>query len=151
MIDTISCNNCITDGGGIITLVGRNFGPSQEAMEQVGFNVTVDSQLCDSVLWLTQKSLTCSAPPGVGVNICVKVLLGGQTSNALCTLKYSPPEVTAVMLANTAGGVISVWGRNFGYSPNSPALWKVLLNVQKKAFYQDIGEFPECHSKHWFK
>jgi hypothetical protein len=100
-----------TDGRGVsLTLTGFNFGTSPNAVVRSqmpyvqvgGRNCTITSPLPH----VNHSSITCTLPPGQGVNLPVTVWVNGQLSTdpaaaSTATFSYDPPAVSSI--APTSG------------------------------------------------
>lgn len=108
-ITQITPNNAPTDGSGEIVIEGENFGTSGV--------VTIGGEPCTSTSPYTDTSITCTVPPGVGVDLSVTVTSTGSISNSDMTISYDKPSVSSISPANgvTNGGYeITIEGKNFG-------------------------------------
>lgn len=104
-----------TAGGFTLTLTGQNFGSSG----QVDFGSTP----CPVSSW-SDSQVTCTAPEGLGENIPVKVLVGGQSSNAM-SFSYDAPTLVGVTpsVGPLAGGAsLTLSGSSFGAQGATVAL-----------------------------
>ncbi len=107
-----------TQGGGVITLNGSNFGQSPQV--RVGTQTT--SVIAGT---LTPTQLQFPMPAGAGANIPISLSVGGQLSNTL-NISYSLPTITTVLPPNgpTAGGTeIELIGNNFGPDTSATILF----------------------------
>ena len=101
-----------TAGGGLITLIGTNFGQSP-TVSLGGINCPIRSGT------VSYSQIICTNPPGQGLGNKLTVSVGGQSS-ASFDLNYAPPKILAVspVDVDTAGGtVITLFGTNFGITP----------------------------------
>jgi hypothetical protein len=93
--------------GGLITLVGANFGAASAA-------VTVDGLVCP-VMMATHTTLVCQSPAGPGGMSTVRLVAGGQLGQRAFT--WASPTLLSVSpsSASTRGGVpLTLTGSNFG-------------------------------------
>jgi large repetitive protein len=97
-----------TAGGTSLTITGGNFGQAQQS-------VTVGGETC-SVDEASHGSIICTAPPGTGFGVPVRVTVAGQASNE-ALIRYQAPVIESVFPATlpTAGGeTVTVIGSGFG-------------------------------------
>ena len=112
-ITHITCNSAPTAGGTILTLTGSNFGLSG-SVSVGGHNAPVTSG------GYSHTVITCTLPPGQGIDLPVVVSSGQRSSNTL-PFSYDAPVLDAITPASgpTAGGTrLTLTGSNFGVSPS---------------------------------
>ncbi|MFZ5441974.1 MAG: IPT/TIG domain-containing protein [Myxococcota bacterium] len=99
-----------TAGGTTLTVVGTNFGTT-------GASVTVGGAACP-LTSQTHTEARCTLPAGEGTSVPVVVTRDGLASNAV-TLSYAAPTLARLSPASlsTRGGLLSVFGANFGLMP----------------------------------
>jgi hypothetical protein len=99
-------------GNAPVTVDGRSFG-----FFDASAVVTVGLSACASTLYVSDTSIKCVAPNGLGGNLNISVQIRGQISTAINVFSYFPPIISDAFprLMNTTGGTITVIGQNFGY------------------------------------
>ncbi len=99
-------------GNAPVTVEGRSFG----FFDASGV-VTVGLSACSSTLYVSDTSMKCIAPSGLGGNLNISVQIRSQSSIAMRVFSYFPPVLSDAFprLMNTTGGTITVFGQNFGY------------------------------------
>eukprot|EP00808_Paulinella_micropora_P005719 g34204.t1 len=103
-----------TGGGGIVTLLGSNFGPSS-TVASVTFVVRGTSVACVNCISLVDhQRLILQAPAGLGLNNSLTITVGGQSSSTF-GLNYRAPTITGVAPATgsarpTGGFVLRLTG-----------------------------------------
>ncbi|MFY7873630.1 MAG: IPT/TIG domain-containing protein, partial [Limnohabitans sp.] len=123
-----------TDGGQIVFIGGREFGPasSTAAVVNDGLIRVVYGPASNGSLYsatgctissaaLSSSQLQCVTAPGIGPGLYWTVTIGGQTaSTTVGPTSYSPPIITSFagagsLNAVTAGNqVVTIFGSNFG-------------------------------------
>ena len=116
-LSTITPANGPTNGNGtLITLTGGSFGTTGAVYFTTQSGST---QTCPTAGGgYGQQQIVCSLPAGMGTNVSVTVLSGGQTSNAL-NFSYNPPSVTSILpnhAVTDGGSIITISGSSFGQS-----------------------------------
>jgi hypothetical protein len=89
-----------TSGGGLITIIGQNFGTAGV--------VTVGDSLCSTFSIIPHTEIVCTLASGQGASLLVSVALAGQSCGSVCgTFSYGAPRITSVspVVNPTAGGV----------------------------------------------
>ena len=121
LIESLDPNTDYTTEGGILMRVfGRNFGPVTENL-QVSFDGVLSGcehpadGYCPVVKSRTQSSILFRTPAGAGRNIPLEVMVDGGRSNTF-GFHYSPPFITKLKSTQTEEGYakLSLRGRNFG-------------------------------------
>jgi hypothetical protein len=112
-ITAVSAASAPTAGGIPITIAGTNFG------DDVLRSVTIGgTKVCtDPTTLVPHESVTCTLPPGQGLNLPVDIVVNGLRSFITGTLSYDPPAITdiAPAHASAAGGtLVTITGTNFG-------------------------------------
>ena len=113
----IACPSLGPTTGQRITVVGENFGASAASMQiMVGDASCLDIKLVES-----HHIFSCRSPSGVGKNLPVKTMVGGQLNvMSFANFSYEPPVFMSVtpQEAPTEGGtLLTIKGRNFGDFP----------------------------------
>lgn len=112
-ITSVTAASAPAAGGVPITIAGSNFGDAVDRSVTIG-----GAHLCTGVTTLVpHSSVTCTLPPGQGVNLPVEIAVNSVRSSFSGTLSYAPPAITAVSPAHgsAAGGtVVTLTGSNFG-------------------------------------
>jgi hypothetical protein len=134
---------CRTEGGGILTITGSNFGTlastSSFLSESGGREVRIGRRVCE-IVNMSHSELRCRLSDGVGIQQEVQVWIAGQSSrssgSSAALLSYSPPTINRVTgcTAEGEGGsnsstidcdtksgiqaqVITITGSQFGPAP----------------------------------
>ena len=110
-IALVSPANGPTQGGAPITLTGQNFGAT-------GATVTIGGQAAP-VTAQTHTEITCTLPPGEGVNRSVVVNLAGQSS-AAALFSYNAPFIGSITPSRGLASQpteVTLTGSNFGLNP----------------------------------
>jgi hypothetical protein len=101
-------------GGARVEVFGQNlYGGLPSVLPQV----FIGGGACTVVRGtVTLSSLACTAPPGVGANVSVTVVLLGRSQTCACTIDYDPPCISAI--SPTSGDarlaiVLDIYGLNF--------------------------------------
>lgn len=116
-ITAVTAASAPTAGGFPITIVGDNFGPpgsSNRSIWGLGGNIELTSCLQDPAI--PHSRLVCTAPPGVGHDVPVAVVVDGQTSPP-SPFSYDPPAITAITPTRgpaAGGAIITIRGDSFG-------------------------------------
>lgn len=115
--------------GGTLTVTGTGFG----AKGNNNINVTVvdgqqSARACTNVVVESHTKLTCDQSSGTGTSLDVIVTVFSKDGDSLQTaagnaaFSYARPTVTSVTSCPTSGGIIGVYGTNFGYNrPGNPS------------------------------
>lgn len=142
--------------GGQLTLVGSNFGASACALSGPSYVELVVSQApapdaglafnastgvwgppgalqppttvrCNVSEWWDTR-VTCAAPPGLDANVSVRLVAGGQVSEARGMLSYDAPTVLATTMGpmSTSGGALILINGN-GFPPREA--WPIAVTV----------------------
>jgi hypothetical protein len=114
VITALYSSNNPTTGGGSITMVGKNFAPTDASPEaQLGITT------CLTTSWLTDSSMICRAPAGTGLNHGMTATVGRTPGTQLRSFTYDAPALTYAAMPNapTSGATdITLSGFNFGSS-----------------------------------
>lgn len=105
-----------TDGGILVTLIGDSFGFSG--------SITIGGVSCPTVPGeYDHTRVVCILPPGTGLDRPVQILVDGATSN-VAPYDYAQPVITLTdpFELNTAGGLVTISGTDFGDSQGSGTL-----------------------------
>mmetsp|Transcript_32796 Transcript_32796/g.79456 ORF Transcript_32796/g.79456 Transcript_32796/m.79456 type:complete len:350 (-) Transcript_32796:640-1689(-) len=124
IVDTIQPVNGPTKGGTIITIGGTNFGSADSNIQP---RVTVGGVACPSVVWVSQSSVLCETPDGVGADRTVVVEVGSRQSapSAQSKFRYDSPKVLGIEPAHgpaKGGTMVTVAGVNFGETNSNPSV-----------------------------
>ncbi len=106
--------------GGTVTLTGSGFGASKTVLTANQVTGTVNGQQA-AVTWISDTSITISAPPGVpGTGLSVVVSHLGLPGPATATAKYVANIASASPAGDGGAGarLLSVSGRGFANSGN---------------------------------
>ena len=108
----------VSQFGGNVTLYGTALGPVGDALVDRIYVATapVDLDLYPAVVTVANTELSWIVPPGQGVGLDVRMVIGGQGSGTSGTdaLTYIGPRITRVLGAPTEGGIATIIGENFG-------------------------------------
>jgi len=108
-------------GGDIISITGTGFGTGVETVV-----ASINSEDCLNTQWLSQSSLACTSPPGVGARRSVGVEVTSQSTSIygskMNSFAFKPPTVENVKRAGnntwngpTTGAIsMTIIGENFG-------------------------------------
>ena len=113
-ISSINPPSAATSGNVLITLAGSNFGTSG--------TVTFGTYSCSTSQPGTSYNsakIVCYLPPGQGANLSVLVNVSAQINPVVPLFSYNPPSITSISPVNgptSGGGVITLYGANFGLS-----------------------------------
>ena len=104
-----------TQGGVTVTLTGASFGTNTPLSE---VSVTIGGVSCP-VTAVSQTSIQCTLPAGVGASLAVSVTVAGQTSSSVSgvVFSYQPPTISTVapsLAAADGGTAVTLTGSNFG-------------------------------------
>ena len=120
-----------SNGGDVVKLSGRDFGPVGTRVDQAFLyapdDPTVVFYAAECGVFTLDTTIVCSAPDGAGANLLWAVVIGGQQS-AVQTVAYAIPEITSVSchpspcsaLDIMGDDVIRLRGANFGPVSLSP-------------------------------
>jgi hypothetical protein len=129
-------------GGQLIVVTGGNFG--SKANKQV---VLVGGKQCTDVEWKSEESLGCTTPPLLGA-VDIKVVVGGQSSNALEMLVANAPALEGV---KPLGGPCSGGTELHIAATNIPSLpvpagvdVEVMIGVNKCTDVTVVGDGIKC-------
>jgi hypothetical protein len=140
-----------TTGGGVLTIVGANFGPANGNASVLDGRpvVTVGGAPCavppTFAPLLNHTVVTCVVPPGQGLNVPVVVTVAGQASTSPVTYTYRAPSVSSVSPTSgptsgkTPAGapiIVTLRGANFGFSG------AVLFTPTFPSELASLGVFP---------
>ena len=67
----------LSDDGGVITIVGSNFGPATTAWSGDD-SIQVGGAKCDDATRVNDTHVACTSSPGTGTSMPVVVTIGGQ-------------------------------------------------------------------------
>ena len=101
-----------TSGNVLLTLSGANFGTSGA--------VTIGAYACSTTYpgaSYSTNSIICQLPPGQGAGLQVTVNVSSLLNTPTTFFSYNPPLISSVVPASgptAGGGVITVYGNNFG-------------------------------------
>ncbi len=106
------------DSGGLLTLYGFDFGTSTPA-------ITVGSSSCTPVTRVSHTHITCTAPPGAGLGISLRLARQDGQNFTDNLVSYLAPTVTAIVPASgptLAAFTFTLYGTNFGPVAAAPAV-----------------------------
>jgi hypothetical protein len=126
-------------GGGTIFLSGSNFG----AMGVVPLDVTIGATNCRSVLIISDNTIRCVTPPGVGEGLVVSILRSGSAFASVELFSYRPPTIGSI--ANNFGSIVGgnlllVSGSDFG-TFDSSILSRVGSSASSATFWTSDTSF----------
>ncbi len=116
-----------TIGGTELVVIGDNFGTARTAVLTGGTGPLEKSGAV--VCTGSHTQLTCTSPPGEGVNFDLRVTVEGQQSQVSANSKmhYKPPTLSALMfeseIPTQGGGRIVFAGDNFGVPGFGPTVF----------------------------
>ncbi|GAM21561.1 hypothetical protein SAMD00019534_047360 [Acytostelium subglobosum LB1] len=109
-----------TDGDATITMIGTNFVPN--AVDPgTRSNVSIANTLCPDVQWISSTQVACRPRAGIGKNLTLDIVIGGQRPQTSSLFSYLAPSVSNVSSCGTPGGQITFTGTNFVPQGVSPA------------------------------
>ncbi|EGG18103.1 hypothetical protein DFA_06770 [Cavenderia fasciculata] len=109
------------EGGNVIDILGYNFLPYQFVHQFQtpipSMTVKINAKQCRSVLWVNHNRVLCEVPPGVGKQLHIDVVVGGQETRIVNDY-YSyyrnepePPSIwTTIFITVTVTTTVSVTG-----------------------------------------
>uniref|UniRef100_A0A7S0R613 IPT/TIG domain-containing protein n=1 Tax=Pyramimonas obovata TaxID=1411642 RepID=A0A7S0R613_9CHLO len=108
--------------GGVVTVTGDNFGPlgSAEIDEvNVGGNILDLNVALPSVTLLTDgkgSEIQFTIPQGSGSQLNLTITINGQSTldDGHLKISYTGPRIESSIGCSTAGGTVTILGRNFG-------------------------------------
>merc|ERR1711871_362791 len=130
-----------TDGGDIITIVGKNFGPpdlQRSIFVGVKYGPTGSEYDCVEAIVVSHTRITCTMTPGIGDKLHWKVFIHDQNSSvSTFWTAYKPPTITSIqreipetddikfpynvadgpsanVVATRGGDTVRIWGTDFG-------------------------------------
>lgn len=108
LVPSINSIDSPVTSGQTVTVTGQNFGNDNRMISVSfgGYPCTLPSVIESSVSFL------CFAPAGTG-NVSVYVTVNNATSSAF-VVTYQPPTITGISAAEQSGGVLKIYGTNFG-------------------------------------
>lgn len=130
--ETQSATSLSTAGGQILIIDGDDFGPSTQVHSSISVSATSETPLgvvryVFMVVSISHTTLTVSTPPGVGAQLRVKVVVGGQVSTGgdAQHLAYATADISSIQpvpnsqvavskLAGAGGDAVLLIGSNFG-------------------------------------
>jgi len=123
VVDTAS--SAKTNGGeaaGMVTITGTNFGPAGAMYSQYFTSIFLGGVPCNQPVVIdtynnnTNNTIQCQPAGGVGKELDVFVTMNNAGSGISGTKKFSflPPSVTRIDPPPTIGGIVTVYGENFG-------------------------------------
>lgn len=106
-------------GGVVVLLNGKGFG----AIPPVFMVASIGGAPCGNVTWRSENTISCVAPPGIGIDQTVALRVGYQAAafDANASFSYEPATLSFVLSADTgmpattlvAGANVFIIGRNF--------------------------------------
>jgi len=109
-------------GGWWIAVHGKNLGKGQGDIE----SVSVGDVECKKSVWLSESSVACMTPRGMGSGLSVTVGLKSGAATVKGKFSYSPPIIESYHPRGGAprGGFwVTVTGRNFGHVDTKPTVY----------------------------
>ncbi|PRP73158.1 outer membrane autotransporter barrel domain-containing protein [Planoprotostelium fungivorum] len=106
----ITSTSLVPTLGSSINITGTGFGNS---VNQV--SVTANGVDCP-LISVTSTMIVCTVGSGVGTQLPLLVTVGGL--NVSSTFSYLPPTIIDLRSVNTPGGIVNVFGANFGNGDN---------------------------------
>ncbi len=98
-----------------VSISGSNFFPQDPTLRcAVGHMATTST-------WLSESSLRCRVPPGVGKSLHARVSVPGALAVSSNVLSFAVPAVSTISAINypTSGTRVTITGSNFGFSANN--------------------------------
>jgi hypothetical protein len=114
VITNVTAATAPAAGGFPITIIGEYFGPPNGTARRVSVNGTAAGS-CVSDAAAPHSKIVCSAPPGVGRDVPVDIIVDGQPSPP-SPFTYDAPAITAIApkTASALGGTpLTIYGENF--------------------------------------
>jgi len=115
--------NAPVTAGGIMTLVGANFGDTSSSPL-----ITLGATSCACSVWTTFSTLECQVPPGSGMDgISVTTVVDSVIGTQPSMFTYDAPILTDLYGNSplTGSGAVTIFGMNFGETDPNPT---ILLN-----------------------
>eukprot|EP01133_Synstelium_polycarpum_P019475 gene19475-23328_t len=103
--------------GGLITIRGSYINALDASGLALTYSVKLNGAVCYSPLILDDKSLSCTAPAGVGANLECSLTLGTFIIHANI-FSYIAPSISSVEF-DSVTDTITITGLNFGSVPNA--------------------------------
>jgi len=112
IVTALVLSNSATSSGGVLTIGGSNFG-------SLDFSATVrvGDSVCRSQNWLSQTSVVCRLPPGVGARLSIQVSVSEIVGTGFGAFSFDAPIITNANAPNapsTGSAVATIYGMNFG-------------------------------------
>jgi hypothetical protein len=126
-INSIFPMNFPTTGRTTISLIGGEFGTSA-----LGQEARVGGTTCLTTQYVSDSSLYCGVPAGLGRNPSIQVLSSGLSGFGRNLVSYDAPTVSAMTPSNdaTSGGkTISVFGSGFGTTDFALSNHTILMDI----------------------
>eukprot|EP01133_Synstelium_polycarpum_P022959 gene22959-27524_t len=103
--------------GGLITIRGSYINALDASKVALTYSVKLNGAVCTSPLILDDKSLSCTAPAGVGANLECALTLGTITVKANI-FSYIAPSISSVQFSSVTD-TITITGLNLGSVPSA--------------------------------
>ena len=110
-------------GGWWVGIYGKNLGKGHGDLEKV----LIGDVRCRREVWLSQSSVACMIPKGMGLEQTVTVMMkNNQQADLPAKFSYEPPEILSYHPRNGAvrgGQMVTINGKNFGHVDTSPVIY----------------------------
>ena len=160
VVTLIEPNTSPTEGNGLLTIHGSNFGVTgfaPDAFANASSVVLVGNRPC-AVTLFNASVIQCRLPAGQGRNVAVRVRVGGRQNDHGPLFHYAPPRVLTLSRYNapTEGGLnVTLRGESLGYhdgqlvlvgSPPDPDV--PVVNVWAHNHTTIVFQVPEGQGTH---
>ncbi|GMH57924.1 hypothetical protein TrST_g5907 [Triparma strigata] len=127
-----------TEGGYTLALIGMDFGDPESGAQKVFFG---DMELVDEkdILFINHRKIHIRVPPGVGLDIPIKLMVGERHANEVL-FSYDPPFIEDVSpdRPDANGDFITIHGVNF--APTLELAGDIKIFVGQTVFYREGEE-----------
>mmetsp|Transcript_6729 Transcript_6729/g.15523 ORF Transcript_6729/g.15523 Transcript_6729/m.15523 type:complete len:950 (-) Transcript_6729:93-2942(-) len=110
-------------GGWWVGIYGKNLGKGHGDLDRV----LIGDVRCRREVWLSQSSVACMVPKGMGLEQTVTVMMKNkQQADLPAKFSYEPPEILSYNPRNGAvrgGQMVTINGKNFGHVDTSPVIY----------------------------
>ncbi|GMH66617.1 hypothetical protein TL16_g04474 [Triparma laevis f. inornata] len=127
-----------TEGGYTLALMGMDFGDPNSGSQKVFFG---DTELVDAedILFVSHREIHLRVPPGVGLEIPVRLTVGEREANEIL-FSYDPPYIEDVspLRPDANGDFVTIHGVNF--APTLELAGEIKIFVGQTVFYREGEE-----------
>jgi len=120
-VEAIEPGHGAASGGTMVTVIGDNFGASNNNP-----SVTIGGRACQSVIWLSNTKIQCVSPAGIGIgDVRVFILDESSPENFGTIFEFDAPVITKLEPdhgPSTGGYTVTVQGTNFGTVDSKPQI-----------------------------